>query len=169
MKTGRPRKPTAIKALQGTLRKHRENPAEPMPVGDLDEPPEWMDEQQCASWAYAIQHAPPGLLKLLDRGMLALWCEAECRHRLASMTQSLLNRGSSAPYLVKGPDGMMMSPYVEIIDRAAKIMFRAATEMGFSPAARPRIHLQPEEDFETEGEVNPWNVLRLVPGGKAAG
>lgn len=165
-KTGRPSKPTALHKLHGTARADRNSrPDEPQPVGELRDPPDWLNESQRAGWQYAIEHSPPGLLKMLDRGALALWVEAEDRHRIASMTQSLLNKNSTAPFLIKGPDGMMMSPYVDIIDRAAKIMFRAIQELGFSPASRPRIHVAPAASNEPK---NPWAALRLIPGGKAS-
>jgi hypothetical protein len=36
---------------------------EPQPAGDLVEPPEWLTPSQKEAWAYAIEHAPKGLLK----------------------------------------------------------------------------------------------------------
>jgi phage terminase small subunit len=63
---------------------------------------------------------------------------------------------------------MMMSPYVEVIDRAAKIMFRAADSMGFSPVARPRLKLVKPGDEDTDAKDNPWRSLKLIPGGKAS-
>jgi len=170
MRTGRPPKPTVLKKLHGTYRANRQRPNEPQPQGDLKEPPEWMDESQRAGWSYAITNSPPGLLKLLDRGILALWVEAEDRHRIAAFTQAILNRGSQTPYLVKSPDGLMISPYVEIMDRAAKIMFRAADMLGFSPVARPRIRIdKPKgDDAEATIKTDPWSMLRVIPGGKQA-
>jgi phage terminase small subunit len=159
---GRPAKPSRLHVVQGTTTRS-DRRFEPRPVGDLTDPPEWMDEDQQAGWRYAIANCPPGLLKLIDRGTLALWVEAENRHRIATMTQSAINRGKRAPYVMRGPDGVLLiSPYVDIIDRAAKIMFRAITELGFSPASRPRIKMDTEQMLE-DVERNPWaHELRLV-------
>lgn len=167
MKTGRPPKPTLLHKLQGTARadRMRKRAQEPQPEGDLADPPNWLNDSQRLGWEYAIRHAPPGLLKMIDRGMLTLWIEAEDRHRIATITQNSLNaRGKDLPFLVKTPDGELEpSPYVEIIDQAAKIMFRAADAMGFSPVARPRIRGPKNED---EPDHNPWAELRVIPGGK---
>lgn len=55
---GRPRKPTHLKVIAGTMRKHRENPAEPVATGDWPETPAWLSkgaaaifEQTCAVMA----------------------------------------------------------------------------------------------------------------------
>lgn len=170
---GRPPKPTALHIIQGTARpaRMRKRKAEPQPAGELHEPPEWMGDDLKASWRYVITHSPPGLLKMIDRGALALWVEAENRHRIATMTQAAIDRGKTAPYLVKGPDGLLLvSPYVEIIDRAARVMLRCITELGFSPAARPRIRLDAPDtaaDVMRSAKANPWkSELSLLPGGK---
>lgn len=36
---------------------HRLNDGEPLPVGDLVDPPDWMTESQKAGWNYAIENA----------------------------------------------------------------------------------------------------------------
>lgn len=164
---GRRFKPTALHKLHGTghTTRMKARAKEPQPVGDLQDPPDWFDKGQQDSWNYVMEHCPKGLLKLLDRGALVLWVEAENRHREASIAQSKLNqRAPEAPYLVKGPDGLMMSPYVEIIDRAAKVMIRMIGELGFSPAARPRIKM-PEDP--SKQDTSPWARLRVISGGKA--
>jgi phage terminase small subunit len=110
---------------------------EPMPTtGDLSEPPEWLNEAQRAGWRYAIQHAPPGVLGHIDRGVLAVWIMAEDLHRRASVAQN--NAGT---LLVKAPNTgtPLQSPYLAIINRQGLIMLKAAGELGFSPVSRPRI------------------------------
>lgn len=172
MRTGRPPKPTALHKLHGTARKSRmrERAAEPIPVGDLTEAPEWLTPSQREGWDYAIAHSPKGILKLIDRSALVLWVEAEDRHRGAIIAQATLNRRApEAPWLVKGPDGLIVSPYVEIIDRAAKVMVRMMTELGFSPVARPRIRIVQEaaaSGAPPDLRVDPWSALKVIPGGK---
>lgn len=165
---GRPPKPTALHKLHGTFRQDRQGKrraGEPKPVGDLRDAPDWFTESQREGWDYAIQHSPAGLLKMIDRGMLVLWVEAEDRHRIATETQAKLNeRSRDLPFLIKSPIGMVPSPYVEIIDRAAKIMFRAADAMGFSPVARPRIRVGAAPKDEDKND--PWARLRVISGGR---
>ena len=174
MRTGRPPKPTALHRLHGTLRKDRQGAkraAEPVPLGDLVDAPDWFTPSQREGWDYAIRHCPKGVLKLIDRSALVLWVEAEDRHRGAMIAQATLNRRApDAPWLVKGPDGLIVSPYVEIMDRAAKIMVRMMTELGFSPVARPRIRVVPAEaaaaDQAPDIRANPWQALKVIRGGK---
>jgi P27 family predicted phage terminase small subunit len=174
MRTGRPPKPTALHNLHGTARKdrHAKRAAEPVPLGDLTDAPDWFTPSQREGWEYAIRHCPRGVLKLLDRTALVLWVEAEDRHRGAMIAQATLNRRApDAPWLVKGPDGLIMSPYVEIMDRAAKIIVRMMTELGFSPVARPRIRVvlaeQPAgQDKAPDPRVDPWKHLAVIKGGK---
>jgi hypothetical protein len=79
--------------------------------------------------------------------------------------QALLDRDTKLKLLVRGPLGLTPSPYEEIIDRASKRMVRAAQELGFSPAARPRLHADPEPPPAAADD--PWALLRLIPGGKS--
>jgi hypothetical protein len=81
---GRRPKPTALKELEGNPGKRPLNQREPKPDGDLYGAPEWMTDSQREGWAYAITHAPYGLLKQLDRSMLAIWVVAEDLHREAA-------------------------------------------------------------------------------------
>jgi hypothetical protein len=49
-------------------------------------------------------------------------------------------------------------------------MFRCAQELGFSPAARPRLRADPlpcDPDDDDEAPLDPWAALRVIPGGKA--
>ena len=139
------------------------------PLGDLTEAPEWFNATQREGWDYAIR-CPAGVLKLLDRSALVLWVEAEDRHRGAMIAQATLNRRApDAPWLVKGPDGLIVSPYVEIMDRAAKIMIRMMTELGFSPVARPRIRVIAEAaaaEPSQDARADPWKHLQVIRGGK---
>jgi P27 family predicted phage terminase small subunit len=168
---GRKPIPTDLHKLRGTLNPTRHGKGrsgEPEAVGDLPpEPPGWMSEGQQASWRYAAEHAPRGILKPIDRGILAVWVEAEERHRTATMMQSQLDQGTKLPLLTKTKDGTAIaSPYLSILNRAAAIMIKAASELGFSPAARPRL-AQATQDLPDLH--SPWAQLKVIHGGKAAG
>jgi P27 family predicted phage terminase small subunit len=167
---GRRPKPTALHRLQGTFHtgKHgRGRAREPLPEGELDPlaPPPWFTAAQREVWQYALDHAPKGVLKRIDLGMLVAWVEAFDRHREAMEMQAQLDRSASLKLLIRTPTGLIASPYNDILDKTAKKMFRAAQELGFSPAARPRLHVaepEPKDDAD-----NPWAALRLIPGGRA--
>ena len=158
--------PTALHRLRGTFepsRHGRGRAGEPVAEGDLYAAPAGLTPSQRAVWRYAIAHAPKGLLRMIDRDILLIWCEARDRHCTAMAMQAQLDRDATLKLLVRGPLGLVPSPYNDILDKTAKTMFRAAQELGFSPVARPRIHADlPEPEID---EKDPWAMLRLIPGG----
>lgn len=136
---GRTPKPTQLKLVQGTLRKHRTNANEPKPQGDLAEPPAHFSEAQREVWEYAIEHAPKGLLKKLDLSVLEIWVTAFVFHREASQKLAITGQ------VIKSPTGYpVMNPYLANMNRQAQIMLKAASEMGFTPASRSRIAVAEE-------------------------
>ena len=167
---GRPPKPTALHKLHNT-KSRRDRTREPVPVGDLGgPPPEWFSEGQGEAWAYCLAHSPPGLLRKLDRGLLVVWCLAEDQVRYATIAQNRLNANTNAPGLVNGPEGLQVSPFLEIIERASKIMLRCQGPLGFSPAARPSIRIAPDpkspEQAAADAETDPWGYLEVIQGGR---
>jgi P27 family predicted phage terminase small subunit len=160
---GRKPKPTVLHALHGTgnttrlkARKH-----EPIAAGDLSEPPDWLTPEQKRAWRYAIEHAPRNLLKPIDRNILVIWVEAETRHRTATMMQITLDKDNALPLLAKAKNGAAyVSPYLSIINHAALLMLKSASELGFSPASRPR--LSAEAPVATGDSNDPWSRLKLL-------
>ena len=127
-----------------------------------------MSEEQRTAWDYAVRHAPAGVLHAIDAGVLAVWVEAECRHRAATIAQARLDQGSALPLLTRTKDGTpVQSPYLGIINRAALVMLKAASELGFSPAARPRLGGAGAREDAAESDT-PWTRLKLIHGSKDA-
>ena len=170
---GRKPIPTELHKLRGTLHATRHTKArqgEPVAQGELSaEPPPWMTDSQQAGWRYAVEHAPRGLLKQIDRTVLAIWVEAEDRHRTAAMMQAQVDKSSKWPLLTKDKNGLAVAgPYLGIMTRAAAVLLKAGSELGFSPAARPRLAAGAGEP--PAPDVNdPWERLSVIQGGKAAG
>ena len=146
---GRKPLPTAVKRLKGTLQKCRTNPKEPQPAGVLVEPPEYMSDGAKQAWRYAIECAPPQLLRQLDMSVLEVWASAADLYRKAQIG---LNKSG---LLVKAPNTgvVMQSPYLAIANKQAQIMTKAATEMGFTPASRSRVTLPMEA---ADDDLDPW-------------
>ena len=136
---GRRPKPTHLKQLEGNPGKRRLNNHEPKPEGDLFAAPEWMTDTQREGWAYAITHAPYGLLKELDRSILAIWVVAEDLHREAA------EKIGQYGLLTKSPNAglPLQSPYLAILNKQAQIMLKAGAELGFSPSSRTRVQVEP--------------------------
>ncbi|GAC1477372.1 MAG: phage terminase small subunit P27 family [Bradyrhizobium sp.] len=166
---GRKPVPTNLHKLRGTFhvtRHGKGREGEPEAVGDLmSEPPDWMTDSQQSGWRYAIDNAPRGVLRRIDRGILALWVQAEDRDRTASMMQASLDAKTNLPLLLKNKAGnATVSPYVWIAMKNAVVMIKAASELGFSPASRPRLFGRTDID---EDDESPWAALQVIPGGKA--
>jgi P27 family predicted phage terminase small subunit len=163
---GRKPKPTALHKLEGTFNvtEHRHRAHEPVAPGDLQpDAPTWMTPDQQAVWQYAIEHAPKSLLKMIDQGALAVWVIAEDQHRQATVNQAKIDATNALPLLSRDKNGMaVVSPYVGVINRAGLRMLRAATELGFSPAARPRLVADTPPVIDT----SPWAQLSVIDGGR---
>jgi len=123
--------------IRGNPGKRSLNDNEPIPEGDLADAPDWMSESQKTGWNYAIENAPAGLLKKLDRSVLAAWVVAEDLHRRAA---EMIEKFG---ILTKAPNtGLpIQSPYLPVVNKQAQIMLKAAEQLGFSPATRSRIQI----------------------------
>ena len=145
---GRKPVPTHLKVLRGNPGKRRLNDQEPKPSGELTDPPEWMSDSQKQGWIYAIENAPDGLLKKLDRSVLVAWVVAEDLHRHASMMIEKFGMLTKTP----NTGQPMQSPYLPVVNRQAHIMLKAAEQLGFTPAARSRVQVQegPPDDEDAE-------------------
>jgi P27 family predicted phage terminase small subunit len=132
---GRPPKPTELKRLAGTLRKHRANGDEPKPEIGIPEPPADLGERALAEWNY---HAPIlaslGVLAYVDRNTLACYCVAAGRRAEAEE-----NLRQSGP-VVKSPAGHpVQNPWLWVSNKAMEQMQKFGQELGLSPASRTRI------------------------------
>jgi P27 family predicted phage terminase small subunit len=163
------RKPTELLKLRGSFNPTlhgRDRKLEPIPLGELadEEPPPDLTDTQEDIWRYAIANMPRGVMKRIDRDLLRVWVEASDRHNTARLMQAMLDRDSKLKLLIKTPDGFAASPYNDILDKTGKAMIRVAQELGFSPAARPRlkadpltIDAKPEDDLRSD----PWKLLEV--------
>lgn len=132
---GRKPKPTYLAVLDGGASHSRKpNPDEPMPDGDLAAPPADLPGRQLEIWRYAIEHAPPGMLKLIDRSVFACWVAAVDTFERA---RTHVDRYG---LLIKSPSGAwMQNPYLSIQNKQGALIKQYAAELGFSPTARPRV------------------------------
>lgn len=142
-------KPTYMKLLDGNPGRRPLNENEPKPVGDLRDPPEGLSDSQRALWIQTVDEAPAGLLKRLDRELFRTWVVACDTYRRAvaelNRTPALLVRTRSGEFI--------QNPYISIVNKQALMMHKAGEQMGFSPSARTRIAMDPEDP----GAANPFN------------
>jgi P27 family predicted phage terminase small subunit len=114
-----------------------------------------MSDSQRESWGYAITNSPHGLLKALDRSVLAIWVVAEDLHREAA--EKITQYG----LLTKSPNAglPLQSPYLAIVNKQAQIMLKAAAELGFTPSSRSRVQVVPDRSdnpFARFRQPKPW-------------
>jgi P27 family predicted phage terminase small subunit len=141
-----PPKPTALKIVQGTLRKDRANPREPKPAGALGAAPDWFSDLQRQYWDHALRSAPKGLLTQLDSTTLVSYCVAAAAFE--ETTQFIQKTGR----VVKGSTGTaVLNPGVRAQALANAAMMKAASEMGFTPSSRARVSVG-----EESAEDDPW-------------
>lgn len=152
---GRKPKPTWLKVVAGNPGRRPLNEDEPIPVGDLADAPEWMTETQKVGWRYAIEHAPLGLLKRLDRSVLVVWVVAEDLHRDAAEKVARFGSVIKMP----GTGIPVASPYVGVLNKQAALMMKAASEMGFTPVARSRV----KTENSGRRSDNPFEELKQIP------
>ena len=156
MSPGRKPKPSWLKVVTGNPGHRPINEDEPLPEGDIVEPPTWFDDAQKAEWSEAIRAAPPGLLKQLDKSMLIVWVCAKVMH--AHAAQQVSKYGALIKTPVTGVP--MQSPYVSVMNRQAALMMRAAAEMGFSPSSRSRVSIAQKRKGKSQ---TPFDDLKDLP------
>lgn len=132
---GRKRKPAVLHLIAGNPGKRPLNNDEPRAPGELSVAPAWMNEAQRKFWDQATENAPAGMLRKIDRDLLASWAVAAELYADAAMK---LGRGR----LVRNRDGMAVpSPYLRILRESFNEMLKASTELGFSPTSRARLSI----------------------------
>ena len=136
MNTGRPPKPTAIKALQGTDRRDRSLHGEVKPAHvTMPTPPEWLSEYGQDEWY--IQTGELEALKLLsqmDLSMLAIYCQQVGIYRQAH------NEMVGETLVVETPNGAYQpNALLGIANKAADLALKIAGQFGFTPSARTRL------------------------------
>lgn len=139
----RPRKPTAVKRLQGTLQKCRTNPNEPIPNTPIDrfEPPVFFTETQRDLWIFAISQMPSGMLSGLDFGIFSRWCIMY--DQFVELTKSV-NENGAVMYDEMGVP--FANPLVNTLNKLAVSLRGIETELGFTPASRSKVSLVSKEE-----------------------
>jgi P27 family predicted phage terminase small subunit len=129
---GRPVKPTKLKVIAGTLRKHRANPREPEPpTGAVC--PEWLAEDGRREWArLAPWLEGQGLLTIADQAAYAGYCAAFARWR---RFEQLAQQAQPALAIKAG--------YANAATKALQQLHGYLSLFGLSPSDRARVSAEP--------------------------
>ena len=145
---GRKSKPNIVKLLENNPG-GRPLPEEIKLEGEAGSAPEWFNEDQREAWDDITAAAPPDLLKAADRNLLVIYCQAVGEHKEASL------RLEAEGYIVEAVrGGTKRNDWVAVKNRAAEIMLKAGSEMGFTPASRSKVVSQGKgktNRFKTNG------------------
>jgi P27 family predicted phage terminase small subunit len=133
--------PTVLRLVRGNPSRRGINKREPKPSGALRVAPPNLPPRAAEIWAHAIEHAPNGLLKQLDESVMLTWCVARAHY------EDAMQRVARTGLMVKSPNGhAIQNPFLAILNKQALIMLKAAQAMGFTPASRSGIALEPDDD-----------------------
>jgi P27 family predicted phage terminase small subunit len=146
---GRKPKPTALKVLEGNPGKRPLNASEPVYDGALGDPPAHLTPDQCVIWRNVLREAAKGLLKTVDEAVVAQYCISY--DILQKCNASMAAHGGPVVHSTVVRDGIELqevsvAPEVQVIQKQHVVLVRAASEMGFTPSSRSRLHLEDPKD-----------------------
>ena len=135
------RMPTAIKELNGTRQKCRDNPNEPKPDPTRPDPPPGMSAKALEHWdVVAPQLHSMGVLSQLDATALQLYCETFAVWKEAS--EAVSKYGPVA----NNNGRYQQSPYLAAAFQAQKEMRQLLAEFGMTPSSRSGITVPDGQD-----------------------
>ena len=133
-----PRKPSALKIIQGTYRPERAPKSEPKPKVGLGKPPPVFNHRQRVLWRSIASDCPVGLLTRADRRTFARYVVGVDKWLMAVKEW---NASGNALLVDLENGGKTEHPLLKVIRRDMDPLRALENEMGFTPAARTRIDL----------------------------
>lgn len=143
MARGRRPKPTALKALQGTLRKDRANPDEPRIEPAAPEPLPGLDAMERRHFDEWVQHLlSVRVVTPIDGGALSNLVIAQCRmirakRKLQSGRKTVTDEGK-------------LSAWAQELQRAQQLYHRLCVEFGMTPSSRTKVKATPARPTTVE-------------------
>ena len=152
---GRRPKPTHLKLLDGNPGRRPINGAEPRPSAGLPTCPAHLNPSAKAEWKRLARELQAiGILTLIDRGVLAGYCQSWGRWVEAE------RKLKETPALLRTPAGyVQLSPWLSIANRERELMLRYMAELGLTPSSRTRLAVQMPGP-------KPWEFGRTVQNGE---
>ena len=139
MGKGRKPLPTKLKLLRGNPGKRRLNDREPNLGPALPKCPPHLDTEAKNHWRLLLKDLKQsGILATVDRGALAMLCEAWSRYaKMAALVrehgEALLHNGR-----------LYTSPYYLAMTKERAAYHRIASEFGLTPSSRTRLAITPQ-------------------------
>jgi P27 family predicted phage terminase small subunit len=139
----RPRKPSHLKLVSGTLRKHRENPDEPIATGDWPETPAWLSKSAAVIFLETCaKMAKLGTLSSEFSDAIAAY--ASSKDEVLIMTAVIEDLGATYRTTTATGDAMFRRrPEVAMRSDAMKRAQSLRAELGLGPAAISKVSAKP--------------------------
>ncbi|AUT62890.1 phage terminase small subunit P27 family [Paraburkholderia terrae] len=148
-----PRKPTALRIIEGNREKRPLPKKEPKPRRGIPQPPPHLVGYALEEWERITPELyMSGVLTMIDGAVLAAYCQAYARWREAEDAILRMKQRDklTAALMIKTKNGnAIQNPLVGVANRSMMLMQRFANEFGMTPAARARL----EVDLHDNGEA----------------
>jgi P27 family predicted phage terminase small subunit len=134
---GRKPKPSSLAQLHGHPGKRERSKDEPQPpILDYYRAPTYLSEEARIEWErVVVELRAARIITVLDLGLVAGWCSAWADFVTAE--RQLRQEGLVVDSRDRGP---VRNPWTMIKSKAIEQMIRIGSELGMSPASRPRLH-----------------------------
>jgi P27 family predicted phage terminase small subunit len=134
-------KSTAIKLLEGNRGHRTIRRDQPHIVAELGAVPGWFNIMQRTLWDHAKKHCPRGMLRETDRPALTAYCVHQCAFIEAVQAME------GQPLVITQPSGRICeNPLGGRVRSESQCVSRAIEQLGFSPNARNRVHVDTSAD-----------------------
>ena len=157
--SGRKRKPSALRLLEGNRGHRPVNMGEPQPKPLLPDAPDWLCEPALAEWIRITSEMceVPGWLTVVDHAVLAAYCQSYGRWQEAE--RQISQHGAVFLKYFVDPTGTehtepKASPWVKISKDERVVMKSFALELGISPSSRARLNLSPRSPGGEEDDLD---------------
>ena len=155
-RTGRPPKPTALKKLQGTLKKSRVNINEWKPPAGAPKMPAHFKGHAAREWRRVVPMLlDAGLLTLADAPTLEAYCETYARWKDAAAIVD------AEGLVVEAKQGPVPHPAVNIEKAARKDCMEFAQRFGFDPSSRSKL-AAPKKESKDQTQDFLFTGLQVV-------
>ena len=151
----RPKKPTKIKELQGTIRKCREeeNEMQVAQVVEMPEAPSFLNDDGAREWALVTNElANIKMLHLTDLSILSAYC-----HEMGTYYKIAKELGGNYTERTYDKDGKLraskISPLYKVMQNALQNAIKLASKFGFTPSDRASLSM-PEQEKEKTDDFN---------------
>ena len=142
-------KPTVMKQLAGNPGKRPLNGEEPQFDASAPTCPRHLSTTARREWKRVVHIlVDAGVVTQVDRAILALYCQSYGRWVDAE------NKLAKGEMTEETPNGMVVqAAWLQIANKAMEFVKRYAEQLGMTPAARSRIHVEKQEAKKSLAEM----------------